>query len=434
MTKLPLEGIRVIDLTVVWAGPFATQILADLGAEVIKLENVSVWQTYTRGIRARPTKEALAGQLPYFGGYPDGEPGSRPWNRSPTFMHLFRNKKSVTVDLRAEWGMEFLERLVSCSDVVYENNVPETLDKLGITYDWLKSVNPAIIFVRVPAYGLSGPYRDYRALGVHIEGVTSHTRSRGYMDMDPSSNTDIFASDYLSGTHGAFATMAALLHRNKTGQGQIVEIPQAESALPMLAYQIMDYNLNDRSQAPLGNRSILGHAPSGVYPCRGDDRWIAITVADDDRWVAFCNVLERPEWASESHYATVERRRARHDEIDEMISQVTRSLEVSELTTRLQKAGVAAGPVMDARDGFDDPHLRARGFFHRVHQEDIGDHDWPGFLYQLSTSPLTYRSPPVSLGEHNEYAYKELLGYSDEEYRQLQMEKKIGTEFDPEIN
>ncbi len=433
MAKLPLEGVRIVDLTVVWAGPFATQILGDLGAEVIKLENPHVWQTYTRGIRARPPKAMLDGALPIFGGYPDGEPGDRPWNRPPTFIHLYRNKKSVAVDLRKDWGKEFLRRLVAISDVVYENNVPETLEKLGVTYEWLKSIKPDIIFVRVPAFGLAGAYRNYRALGVHIEGVTSHTRYRGYTDMDPSANTDIYAADYLAGAQGAFAVMAALLHRRRTGEGQLVEIPQSENALAMLAFPLMDYAINRRVRDRVGNRSILGHAPQGVYPCAGEDRWIAISCTSDAEWSGLCRTLGHGEWAGDPRFATMAGRCEHHGTLDELIAAETRGHEMRALTERLQAAGVPAGPVLDARDAMEDPHLRARGFFYRVPHEDIGEREWPGFLFQLSSTPLSCRQPPVRMGEHSAYVYKELLGYSDEEYRRLEEAGEITMDFDPSV-
>ncbi|MEE9278667.1 MAG: CoA transferase, partial [Myxococcota bacterium] len=242
----PLEGVRVIDLCVVWAGPFATMLLGDLGAEVIKPENQFVWQPMTRGGSARPDKGMLQYTNAWGGGYPRNEPGARPWNYSPTFVSLYRNKKSFTVDLRQPEGLDVLARLVALSDVVYENNATGTLEKLGISYDWLREANPSIIFVQVPAYGSSGAYADARALGVHLEGVMGHTLLRGYEDADPSTNSAIFSGDYLAGTQGALAVMAALRHRDRSGEGQRIEIAQAENAAGMFTQAIMDYSLNGR--------------------------------------------------------------------------------------------------------------------------------------------------------------------------------------------
>ncbi|HEY8490024.1 MAG TPA: CoA transferase, partial [Dehalococcoidia bacterium] len=201
--RLPLAGVRVLDFTVVWAGPFATMLLGDLGAEIIKVENAHVWQPMTRGALARPPQVLLDTGAAWGFGYPNGRPGPRPWNYSPTFVNLYRNKKSCTMDLRRPEGMEILARLVARCDVVYENNAVDTLEKLGITYDWLRSIREDIIMVRAPAYGLTGPYAGARALGVHLEGVMGHTLLRGYPDLDPSVSTAIYSGDYLAGCQGA---------------------------------------------------------------------------------------------------------------------------------------------------------------------------------------------------------------------------------------
>jgi crotonobetainyl-CoA:carnitine CoA-transferase CaiB-like acyl-CoA transferase len=206
----PLEGIRVVDLCVVWAGPFATMLLGDLGAEIIKPENPFVFQPMTRGAVAHPPQFLMEVGPGWSTGYPNRVPGERPWNYCPTFVSLYRNKKSFTVDLRRPEGMEVLRRLVAKSDVVYENNATGTMEKLGITYEWLREANPSVILVRVPAYGSTGPYYDARALGVHLEAVMGHTLLRGYEDMDASANTAIYSGDDLAGAQGAFAVMTAL--------------------------------------------------------------------------------------------------------------------------------------------------------------------------------------------------------------------------------
>ncbi|HEY4668346.1 MAG TPA: CoA transferase, partial [Tepidiformaceae bacterium] len=294
MSPKPLEGIRVIDLCVVWAGPFATVQLADLGAEVIKPENPFVFQPMTRGAMAHPPEILIHNTIAWAGGLPRNEVGDRPWDYNPTFVSLYRNKKSFTVDLRRPEGLDVLRKLVAISDVVYENNASGTLEKLGITYDWLKEANEKIIFVRVPAYGSTGPYEDARALGVHLEAVMGHTLLRGYDDADPSSNTAIYSGDYLAGAQGAFAVMAALWHRDRTGQGQLIEIGQAENAAAMFTQAIMDYSLNGRIQSAIGNRDVHGRYPCGVYPAKSpgtaetaDDRWVAISIESDEEWQAF---------------------------------------------------------------------------------------------------------------------------------------------------
>ncbi len=414
MDRLPLEGIRVLDITVVWAGPFGTMILADLGAEVIRVENIHIWVPFSRGIMARPSREWMKAQTPFYGGYPDREPGERPWNRCPIFQSHARNKLSCTMDLRKPKGMELFKRLVQTSDVVYENNVPETMKKLGITYDMLKTVKQDIIYLQAPAYGSTGPYKNYRAFGNHIEGVIGHTLMRHYPDMGPSEISPIYVGDYMAGVHGAFAVMAALYYRSRTGKGQLIELSQAESAMPIFGQAILDYTMNRRIAKTIGNRDPTA-APCGCYPCRGDDRWVNITVTSDKEWQAFCRVLGDPPWTKQQKFSNVLGRWKNQDELDGHINEWTKQYDSYEVMHLLQEVGVAAGAVMDARDCYNDPHMKARGFFQEVSQEDTGTHLYPGMMWKFSKTPLGIRTPPVRLGEHNEYVYKELLKVSDDE-------------------
>ena len=316
-SRLPLEGIRILDFCVVWAGPFATQILADLGAEVIKVENIHHWQPMTRGFVARPPKNTVPNLLPMLGGYPDNDPGPRPWNRCPGFNNLFRNKKSVTIDLRQPRGREMLERLIKECDIFYENNVTETMEKLNISYDMLKSIRPDIIMVRVPAYGSVGPYRNYRALGVHLESVIGHSLIRGYRDSDPSTNSAIYMGDYAAGVQGAFSVLAALHYRKRTGKGQFIELSQAENAVSFLAEAVMDYTLNGRLQGTQGNRNHFGSAPCGAFPAKGDNCWISITVSTDSEWRGLCEAMGNPDWCKEERYSDQYSRWKNADQLEE---------------------------------------------------------------------------------------------------------------------
>ena len=372
----PLRDVRVIDITVVWAGPMATMLLADLGAEVIKVENIHVWQTLARGAVAHPPKLPPNPASP--GTYPNDDPGERPWNRAANCMNVLRNKRSVTIDVRVPEGRRSFEELVRISDVVYENNVTETMEKLGITYEYLRALRPDIIYVRAPAFASTGPYRNRRAFGVHLEGVTGHSLLRSYRDLDPSTNTTIYAGDFFAGTHGAFAVMAALAYRRRTGKGQLIELPQVETATAMLAQYMMDYSLNGRLHEPIGNRDFHGAAPCGVYPCRGEDRWLALTVCDDEQWATLCDVLGAEALMGDQRFATAESRREHEDALDAALPALTIDWDAHDLTRALQVRGVAAGPVLDARDAFEDEHLRARGMLQPRYQEDTGEIDWIG--------------------------------------------------------
>jgi len=440
VSQKPLDGIRVIDLAGVWAGPFATMLLADLGAEIIKPENPFVWQPMTRGGMARPTKQFAASASAWAGGYPHGDPGPRPWNYNPTFVSLYRNKKSFATDLRTPEGHDVLRRLVEVSDVLYENNATGTMEKLGITWEWLQEVNPRLIYVRVPAYGSTGPYAYARALGVHLEAVMGHTLLRGYDDADPSSNTAIFSGDYLAGTQGAFAVMASLWRREKTGKGELIEIGQAENASPMFTQAFMDYSLNRRVQTTIGNRDIFGKFPCGVYPAKSPgtaetqgDHWIAIHVQDDDEWQGFVRALGSPAWAQDPRLATNVGREEHFREVDAHIAEYTKDQDDYDLMHRLQAVGVAATPVLEASRMFDDPHLRARDFF-KTQRIDMGESfEFVGPLWKFEDTPIEFYQPPVAMGEHNEYVYRELLKVSDAEWDDFKARGWITMEFDPSL-
>jgi crotonobetainyl-CoA:carnitine CoA-transferase CaiB-like acyl-CoA transferase len=440
MSPKPLEGIRVIDLCVVWAGPFATMLLGDLGAEIIKPENPFVFQPMTRGAMARPPKFLLERSIAWAGGYPNSDPGDRPWNYNPTFVSLYRNKKSFTVDLRRPEGMEVLRKLVAVSDVVYENNATGTMEKLGITYDWLREANPKIIFVRVPAYGSNGPYYQARALGVHLEAVMGHTLLRGYDDADPSANTAIYSGDYLAGAQGAFAVMSAIWHRDRTGEGQLIEIAQAENAAAMFTQAIMDYSLNGATQAAIGNRDVHGRFPCGVYPAKSpgtaatmEDHWVSIHVETDEQWQALGRALGDPAWAADTRFATNDGRAEHFKEINAHIAEWTAQREDYEVMHLLQGYGIAAAPVLEASRMFADPHLRARGFFRTQTQAGCGTHEYVGPLWQFPETPVEFLQPPVTFGEHNDYVYREVLKLSEAEYDSLKAAGHIATEYDPSV-
>jgi crotonobetainyl-CoA:carnitine CoA-transferase CaiB-like acyl-CoA transferase len=436
----PLDGIRVVDLCVVWAGPFATMLLGDLGAEIIKPENPFVFQPMTRGAMARPPQILADTAIAWSGGVPGGKIGARPWDYSPTFVSLYRNKKSFTVDLRRPEGMDVLRRLVAVSDVVYENNATGTMEGLGITWDFLREANPKIIFVRVPAYGSTGPYARARALGVHLEAVMGHSLLRGYADADPSSNAAIYSGDYVAGAQGAFAVMTALWHRDRTGEGQLIEIAQAENAACMFTQAIMDYSLNGNVQAANGNRDVHGHAPFGVYPTVSpggpetmDDRWISIAIEDDAQWLAFGRAIGRPAWTADARFATNAGRLEHHDELDRLIAGYTAAQDDYELMHRLQAVGVSATPVLEASRMFQDRHLRAREFFKTQTQESSGTYEYVGPLWKMPETPVEYYQPPVMFGEHNDYVYRDVLKVSDVEFESLKAGGHIATEYDPSV-
>lgn len=427
MARLPLRGLRVLEITVVWAGPYCGSFLADLGAEVIRVESTKTFVPLTRGAAAH-LSQAMIDNLPlYSGGTPGRVPGERPFNRSPMFNSHARNKRSMTVNLLDPGGREIFDRLVAISDVLVENNPTETMEKLGISYDSLKEVKDDIIMLRMPAYGNTGPYRDFRAHGVHIEGVVGHTMLRGYEDTDPSYNTTVLMSDAAAGAQGAFAVLAALHHRKRTGEGQMVELGQAENVFPFLGEYYMDYQMNGRTHGPFGNRHP--RALQNCYPCAGENRWVVLTVYNNDQWRALCEAINAPDLAADAELSHPAGRRSRQDEIDDRISAWTRERDPSVVMHELQRWGIPCGAVMNQEDVFADQHIRSRGYFEEAWQEDCGTHLYPGPLYKLSETPLSIRRGPVMFGQDNEYVYRDLLGYTAKEYAAFEAAGHIGTDY-----
>lgn len=429
--RLPLEGIRILDMTVVWAGTYCATLLADMGAEVIRLESIKRLPPITRGYIPYPPKKVIEGLPAFVAAMPGREPGKRPWNRYPLFNAHGRNKLGITVDLTQASGMEIFKRLVAVSDAFVENNVTETMDKLGISYELMREINPRIIMLRMPAYGNTGAYRNYRSLGVHMEGVIGHTIVRGYEDMDQSSSTNVFAADAAGGAQGAFAMLAALHFRKRAGKGQLIELAQAENMIAYTGRFFMDYTMNGRDSSAIGNRHTS--AIQGCYPCAGEDRWVNITLFDDGDWTAFCEAIGKPDWCGDERFSSYASRYESQRELDAHIAEWTRQHDHYEVMRILQAAGVAAGPVMDQRDAFADPHLQERGVFEEVYHEDVGgSHLYVGAPYKMSDAPIKIRSGPVRLGADNEYVYKQVLGVSDEEYAEFERMGHIGMDFPPD--
>ena len=415
--ELPLSGIRVLDMTVVWAGPYSTQILGDLGADVVRVDNPWVFPTATRGIFPRPTKEMIADIGGIGGGYPDAEPGDRPWNRFALFNAHARNKRSVTLDLRQERGKETFLQLVDVSDVLIENNSVDLMDRLGIGWDEIHARNPKLIMIRMPSVGLEGPYRSFLGFGVNFEALCGLGAIRGYQDADLSENEAVFHMDAASGATGAFAALMALRRRETTGVGELVEISQAENMLNHIGELLIDASRTGAVHQPLGNRHRV-YAPQGCYPCAGDDQWAVISVTNDDQWQALVEILGSPQWATDDELSTVEGRQQHHDEIDEHLSAWTSRHTAQEIFETCQHAGIPAAPVLHEDEAFAEPHFQERGLFAPNGNADTGVHEYPTHLWRWSGPDMRFEALPV-LGGDNEAIFKGLLGMSDADYELL---------------
>ena len=428
MAVLPLSGIRVLDFTVVWAGPYATMMLADHGAEVIRVESLQHFPSLTRGLVPRPPAALLANATHLLAGYPDWEPGERPWNRHPMFNFHARNKLSMTVDLTRPEGHDIARQLVTLSDVIVENNSLGVMARLGLDYDTLRGWKPDIIYVAMPSFGCTGPYRTFQGFGSNVEALCGLTAIRGYADLDLRASTPVYYMDAASGAGAAFAVLCALHYRQRTGQGQFIDFAQAENMLPHIGEFFMDAAMNGRDAAPMGNHHPT-MAPHNCYPCQGEDTWLVIAVATDAEWQRLYHALGNPTWATAKKFATLHGRLQHQDELDCHLAVWTATLDARTAMEHLQAHGVAAGMVFSEPEAYADPHLNARGFFETVTHRECGTHRYPGMLWKMSKMPSSIRSAACCLGEHNDYVYRDLLGMSDAEITRLRQEGHIGESY-----
>ncbi|MBI4233860.1 MAG: CoA transferase [Chloroflexi bacterium] len=419
MDTLPLSGYRIIEVCEIWAGPFAGCLLGDLGAQVVKVEAI---QRHYRG-PLRPT----AGR-----DYPDGQPGERPWNRNANFNALARNKLSVTLDLAHPRGLALLKDLARVSDAVVTNLAGGVPEALGITYESLQAARADIIYLAMPGFGETGPYRRYRSMGMTIDAITGHTALRGYPDEDLSTNSPVHHGDAVAGATAAFAVVAALWHRANTGMGQFIDLAQAEATIPHLGEIYLDWEMNRRNPRRWANRHP-SMAPHGCYPCKsGDgpirDRWITIACPSDQVFARLCQVIGRPDLGRDTSFADLLSRLEHREELDAAIQAWTTTQEAHDAMTLLAAAGVPAGVVLDGGHGLrSDPHLRARGSFELVTHPEAGSFPMAGPPWKLTETQVPTQTPPPCLGEHNGYILSELLGLTGADLQELEAQQVIGT-------
>jgi len=405
--RLPLAGIRVTDLTQSWAGTYATQFLAGMGAEVIKVET-------TRWLD------------PWRGGGTAGRTG-RFWEQSPLFNSVNTNKLSVTLDLTQSRGVEVFKRLVAISDIVAENYTPRVMQNFGLDYEVLKQVNPGIIMLSMPAYGMTGPWRDYPGFAALFEQMSGLPQLTGYPD-GPPRMTDWGFADIIGGVHGRAALMLALLHRQTTGKGQYIDMSQIEACTSVIGDAIVEYSMNGRIRPRRGNRHPW-MAPHGYYRCRGDDFWVAIAVSSNEEWRQLCKLAGGLPWAEDERFAGSTGRWHNQDELDKLIEAWTLRHGHYEVMDSLQRAGVAAGAIPTGPELLADPHLKERGLFQVVDRAEVGPHLYPrSSPMKMSELPEEKREASPLLGEHNQYVLHGLLGMSGEEIQGLVEAGIVGNE------
>ncbi len=419
----PLEGVRVLAQGLVWAGPFATLILSDLGAEVIEIESIQHLNPTRTNMRHIPDIQMEATTGTYYANRDNSEGF---WNRQAWFNYGKRGCKSITLDLNRDEGRELFLRLVEVSDAFLENNAAGVVESLGISWETLSQVNPRLLMVRFPGFGLSGRYAHFKGFGSNMEAVAGHTMLRGYRDADPSATPSSLHGDPNAGALTAFAVQAGLIARERTGEGQLIELSQAEAVAHHIPYDLMDYALNERQHPHWGNRHP-SMAPYGVFRCSGDDRWVAIAIPSDEAFAALCEELGQPALAADERFAGVVERHRNQDELDPLVEARTRDRDAHDLAERLQARGAPAMALEHQQELHEDAHLNARGFFSSIEHPAAGTHLYPGPLAQLAhtASGPPWRPAPM-LGQHNEEIFRGLLGLSEAEYGRLEDEQLIG--------
>lgn len=404
-----LDGIRIIDLTMVFAGPVCSKIFAEMGAEVIKIESVQRADTFTRA-----------------NVYPDNVPGDDPWNQGSNFHTLNAGKYGISLNLGDERGRDIFKQLVRISNVVVENFSPRVMDHWGLGYEELKKIKPDIIMVSMSGLGHYGPLRDSYMYVPGMEGMGGLTYITGRPD-DPPLLTGHAYGDWVTGVNAAAALITALFYHRKTGKGQYVDLSGREAVTCHVGDVIMDDTMNKRDPERTGNSDPL-MAPHGCYRCKGDDKWVNIAVENEEQWQLFCSAASHPEWFHDSRFADISKRKENEVALDRLVEEWTIHFDHTEVMFLLQKSGIPCGSVLDMREVNLDPHLHSRGYFYVVdHGQGIGQRpigsQMPAKFQGME--PFTPKRAP-RFAEDDKYVFGSLLKLPEEEMDALAQEKIIG--------
>ena len=403
---LPLDGVRVCDFTWIVAGPQSTRILADLGAEVIKVENESYLDSMRLGLR---------------------QPGAQPsLNGSGFHSNFNRNKLGITANVHHPSGRAVVECLVAKSDIVIENFSAGAFARMGFSYERLNELRPEIIYVSMSGFGHVGRDSGYVTWGPTAQAVSGATFMSGLPDQPPA-GWGFSYLDHTGGYYGAIAMLMALAHRERTGEGQHIDMAQVETGMVLGGVPMLDKQVNGRSYERTGNRSRHpALAPHGIYRCSGDDRWIAIACETEEQWRSLCDVLSLDELATEDRFATNEARAASQDALDEAITAATRTWDSRELMYTLQARDVPAGTAQTTEDKMEfDPQHRARGFYRTAPHSELGEHRFEGYPAQFSGARWRMDRGAPGYGEDGYSVLTQLLGFSDDEVATMQAEAAI---------
>lgn len=401
--KGPLAGLRGIVLTQAWAGSFCTELLGFLGVDVIQVE-VRKRPDSWRGDYSAPIPKALH----------DVPTALHPWNCNSLYNSVNLNKRCITLDLQKPEGVDVFRRLLPLADIVAENFSPRVLGNLGIDYAAMRAINPRVILCSLSAYGRGGPWENVPGIGGTIEPTSGMSALHGYRDGPPMNSGQMYP-DAVAGLNGVAGILTALHHRDRTGEGQYVELSMQEANLSFLGDVALEYLLTGRQRERLGNRHTT-FAPHGIYACAGDGRWVALGCETDAQWQGFSAVAP---WAADPRFATNAARKANEDALDEAMAAWTRGQDRDALVATLQKAGVIAAPVLTALDLTRDAGLRGRGTVVDVTHEEAGTSAYVANPIHFSRTPANEVRPAPLLGQHSFEVLNDLLGMSVAEYDAL---------------
>jgi crotonobetainyl-CoA:carnitine CoA-transferase CaiB-like acyl-CoA transferase len=415
-----LTGVRVVELGEAVVGPWAGLLLADLGAQVIKVESINRTDLSRGPI-------SIKGPVPFFEDYPDGKLGERPWNRTARYNTYNIGKFGITLDLAKQPGVQAFLKIVQVSDVLLTNMALGVAEKMGLSYQEVCAVNPNIIYLSATGFGRKGPYAKRMTMGNVIDGASGMFGLRDYGDGDSTAVTPSIHCDTTAASTNAFAILAALYHRKKTGRGLFIDVSMVESSMSHIGEAIMDYTLNQRVKHSLGNRDT-SMSPQGCYRCQGGDEWVTLSIADDREWKRLAELMGSPGLAEDERFADVLGRIKNHDDLDGLIEAWTEWHSKFEVMQRLQEKGIASGAVYNNADVYKDPHFQAREVLEEIDHPEAGRRSYVRRLWQLEDTPETKRRHAPLLGQHTEFVLETIAGLTPEEIQELKRDGIIGTE------
>jgi benzylsuccinate CoA-transferase BbsF subunit len=415
----PLAGVRVLDFTWYWAGPYGTMLLAFLGAEVIKVESMKKID----GMRRPDSFVVFSTPKGHTMEQRQDVPYDQAIEQQVTYQDMSLGKLSVKLDLSQPKAREIARRLVAKSDVVAENFRPGVMDKLELGYQRLREVKPDIIMLATSAMGSTGPRHNDLGFAVIFNALSGLAHLTGHPEAPPTDIRD--GTDLRASLSSAFAVLAALVHRQRTGQGQYIDVASVEAVSCLVGEELMHYSMNGEVRNRKGNRDDI-LAPHNLYRCQGDDAWVAIVVGSDQEWRAVCAAIGQPGLASDARYADAYKRWANQLELDAILATWALERTAHEASALLQAAGVAATPLNNAPDLLNDPHLRAREAFVHVNHPLLPERDVMGVPFKLSGTPVGVPGPAPMLGQHTPYVLTNLLGMSEDEVLTLAQEGVLG--------